>query len=409
MRPRRTHTKSRNGCDQCKKRRVKCDERGPPCSNCISRELDCSYLKIPKARGLVSAAGSPLSPAASQHSSQHSSNIESVIVSPYHAPAPSHSLSNVHGQGQVHSSPPNLFSSLRSLELMHKFSTDTYRSLSNDPSDYNVWQTVIPRKALEHDFLMNGILAIAALHTAASVEPAAALSYIDSTLEYHTAASVTYRKALDHLTPFNCDAVFAHSIITTVIGIALPRLTATRDETSNMTENIVVVFELLQGVRKIIWISDPWLHSRLFTCRKEFLEALVKDPEPDADAAMDKLNVLNDSRLANVDPEQHRINRDAVALLRRCFARHAVCSDAASVLTWLAAVEKDFVSQLRLRKPFPVLVLMHWGALLNELDGQMWWARNSGKALVIELTSVLQPDILQWEGAHLWPRQKVGL
>lgn len=402
MRPRRAHTKSRNGCDQCKKRRVKCDERGPPCANCVSRELDCSYLKIPKAR---TTAASPLSPAASQHSS----TIEAAIASPYQVPV--HGQNHGFGRGQGHgvSGPPDLFSSLRSLELMHKFSTDTYRSLSNDPSDYNVWQTVIPRKALEHDFLMNGILAIAALHMAASVEPAAALSYIDSTLEYHTAASVTYRQALDHLTPFNCDAVFAHSIITTIIGIALPRLTATRDETSNMTENIVVVFELLQGVRKIIWISDPWLHSRLFTCRRDFLEALVKDPEPDADAAMAKLDVLNDTKLASVDPEQHRINRDAVALLRRCFARHAVSSDAASVLTWLAAVEKDFVHRLRQRQPFPLLVLMHWGVLLGELDGQMWWARNSGKALVIELTSVLQPGILQWEGAHLWPRRKVGL
>ena len=416
MRPRRAHTKSRNGCDQCKKRRVKCDERGPPCSNCISRELECSYLKIPKARGGLVSTTSPLSPA----ESQHSLNVEPAsIASPYVIQAQvqsqiqSQSQSQSQGLGTTTTTkttgPASLTSSLRSLELMHKFSTDTYRSLSNDASDYNVWQTVIPRKALEHDFLLNGILAIAALHMAACVEPAAALSYIDSTLEYHTAASVTYRQALDHLTPFNCDAVFAHSIITTIIGIALPRLTATRDETSNMTENIVVVFELLQGVKKIIWISEPWLHTRLFTSRKEFLEALVKDPEPDADAALAKLTVLNDTKITPMDPEQHRSNREAIALLRRCFARHAVSSDAAAVLTWLAAVEKDFVSRLRQRQPFPLLILMHWGVLLGELDGQMWWARNSGKALVIELTAALQHEILEWEGAHMWPRQKVGL
>src|ERR1700742_2357411 len=43
MVPRRTHTKSRNGCDGCKKRHVKCDESGPPCTNCIARELECKY------------------------------------------------------------------------------------------------------------------------------------------------------------------------------------------------------------------------------------------------------------------------------------------------------------------------------------------------------------------------------
>lgn len=291
---------------------------------------------------------------------------------------------------------------------MHKFSTETYKSLSNDPSDHDVWQMEIPRKALEHDFLLSGILAVAALHTAASIEGSAALSYIDTALEYHNVASAPYRLALDNLTPLNCDAVFAHSIITTVIGISLPRLTATRDESSNMMENIVVVFELLQGVKKIIWISKPWLHTRLFTSRHEFWKDNLSEPEPEADAALAKLTTLND-KMAALDPEQHRINRDAIMLLRRCYSRHAIARDAASVLTWLAAVDKDFVDRLRRRQPFPLLVLMHWAVLLGGLDGQMWWAKDSGKALITELSAALQHDAFQLEGTHLWPREKMGL
>lgn len=307
----------------------------------------------------------------------------------------------------VHS--PSNFSGLRNLELMHKFSTETFRSLSNDTSDFHVWQMVIPRQALEHDFLMSGVLAVAALHTATSIEPLAALSYIDTALEYHNMAFAPFRQALDHLTPLNCDAVFAHSIITTVVGIALPRLTATRDESSNMTENIIVVFELLQGVKKIFWISEPWLHTKLFTPRHEFWKASVAELDEGTAAALTKLAKLNDDSMANFDPEEHRINRDAIALLRRCFSRHANAADAASVLTWLAAVDKDFVDRLRRRKAFPLLILMHWGVLLGSLDGQMWWARNSGKALIIELLTALHPGVFQWEGAQLWPKQKMGL
>lgn len=293
---------------------------------------------------------------------------------------------------------------------MHKFSTETFMSLSNDPSDFHVWQMVVPRKALEHDFLLSGILAVAALHAATLIESPAALSYIDTALEHHNMAFAPFRRALDHITPFNCDAVFAHSIITTIIGIALPRLTATRDESSNMTENIIVVFELLQGVRNIAWISEPWLHTKLFTSRREFWkESSVTELDPETEAALNKLATLNDDTMATVDQEQHRMNRDAIALLHRCFLRHANARDAASVLTWLAAVDKDFVDRLRRRKPFPLLILMYWGVLLGTLDGQMWWARNSGKALVTELLVALHPGVFQWEGAQLWPKQKLGL
>ena len=52
---------------------------------------------------------------------------------------------------------------------------------------------------------------------------------------------------------------------------------------------------------------------------------------------------------------------------------------------------------------------MHWGVLLGELDGEMWWARNSGKALVAELLIALPTEAFQWDGAQLWPKERLGL
>ncbi|PRT52771.1 Sterol uptake control protein 2 [Wickerhamiella sorbophila] len=42
---RRPHTKSRNGCITCKRRRVKCDELHPKCRNCIHLRLECRYVE----------------------------------------------------------------------------------------------------------------------------------------------------------------------------------------------------------------------------------------------------------------------------------------------------------------------------------------------------------------------------
>ncbi|CAI6341413.1 unnamed protein product [Periconia digitata] len=40
---RKCHVKSRNGCVQCKRRRVKCDVKQPICSSCSRRGEDCQY------------------------------------------------------------------------------------------------------------------------------------------------------------------------------------------------------------------------------------------------------------------------------------------------------------------------------------------------------------------------------
>ncbi|PYH46988.1 Zn(II)2Cys6 transcription factor domain-containing protein [Aspergillus saccharolyticus JOP 1030-1] len=391
MPPRRTHTKSRNGCDQCKKRRVKCDEQGPPCSNCTSRELKCTYFRVPTARN------SATSPAAS--STPASVNAPQGLTN--HVSSHNRRLSR-HG-----SSIPPKFGSARELELMHKYATETYQSLCNEPVDHYTWQIVIARKAFQHDFLMSGLLAVASLHIAATLDPPDALSYIDTALEYHDRAFAPFRNAIDNLTPANCDAVFAHSVITTVIGIALPRLSTDREESTSMTENIIVVFELLHGVSKIYTLSRDWLSTQLVTSRKGFWETQLSILDSETETAFDRLTRLSHVMQENISGEQHRIIAEAIALLRRCFCRYDHTRDIASILGWLAMASKEFVHALRCRQPLALLVLMHWGALLVELDGKVWWAKNSGRALVSELLGALRPCDAQWEGALKWPERKI--
>ncbi|GKZ22383.1 hypothetical protein AbraCBS73388_008531 [Aspergillus brasiliensis] len=366
-----------------------CDERGPPCSNCISRELACTYLNTPAARKETTQSTSP-----------DTMQIPS-IVSPSEA--------TIYPNQPISRHEPPTPTRLRELELMHKFSTETYQSLCNEPTDHHEWQSAIPRKALKHDFLMSGILAVASLHIASTLDPSEALSYIDTALEYHDLAFAPFRHAIDNLTPANCDAVFAHSVITTVIGITLPQLVVARGESQSMTENIIVVFELLHGVSKIFTISRPWLQGKLFTSRRGFWETQLSILDSEIEAALDRLTALNNDMLATDNAEQHHIVKNAIALLRRCFCRYNHARDVASILAWVATVDKEFVHALRCRQPLALLVLMHWGALLHELDGKVWWAKNSGTALVSELLNALRPCDVRWEGALQWPKRKIGL
>ncbi|OJJ45557.1 hypothetical protein ASPZODRAFT_68436 [Penicilliopsis zonata CBS 506.65] len=384
MPPRRAHKKSRYGCDQCKRRRVKCDEQSP-CANCISRELKCTFFNAPKPKAIPDdsrPAAGPERPAQVQH-----------LSSP----------------GTASSTPLSRSTVLRDLELMHKFSTETWKSMCINEADKHIWQIVLPREALNHDFLLGGLLALASLHTATTLEPSAALSYVDTALQYHNRTFAPFRQALDSLTPENCDAVFAHSVVTSIVGITLPRLMPHHDGTPSMTENVTVIFELLRGVSKIRRLSGPWLKYNLFSYKYGFWGPETEALDTDTDEALTRLETLNDTAIAPSDMEQHRINKDAMYYLRRCFIRFANCTDVASALAWLAAVHRDFVQSVRRRLPFALLIVMHWGVLIGQFDGRIWWANGLGKALVSELLPCLKSGDRQWENARLWPPKKMGL
>ncbi|KAF7585932.1 hypothetical protein BBP40_009852 [Aspergillus hancockii] len=328
-----------------------------------------------------------------------------------HPPAPGRAqLENYAEQpiSSVEAAGPGSSFSLRDLELMHKFSTETYRSMCGDQSDMDDWKIFIPQQSYSHPFLLHGILALAALHIAATSDPARALSYLNTALRYNNMAFPPFRHALDFLTPLNCDAVFAHSAIITVIGIALPRLSAQhRGECFSMIENMITVFELLQGSTKISRISRPWLKAGMFS-KYDFWQMGNGELDPEMALAIEKLSRLN-NYITKADGEQLSANREAIQLLRSCFAKFTRLPHPVAILAWLVYVKKEFIEGLRMRQPFPLLILMYWGVLLNELGNRFWWARGCGKDLVNELLIELESGDSVWEQALQWPRVTVGV
>lgn len=47
---RRTHKNSRDGCPNCRAKRIKCTEELPSCSNCVKKKYRCGYLDFPQDR-----------------------------------------------------------------------------------------------------------------------------------------------------------------------------------------------------------------------------------------------------------------------------------------------------------------------------------------------------------------------
>ncbi|KAF1955480.1 hypothetical protein CC80DRAFT_492987 [Byssothecium circinans] len=123
--PRKGHTKSRRGCYNCKRRRIKCNERHPECNHCIKAGLRCEY----PANIIQTTQPSPTSP-----SPQEIVNLRST---------------------------PGTFT-MNDMKLFHHFLITAYPHLPVGAD--KIWITVIPSFAHNYEYLIHSILALAASH-----------------------------------------------------------------------------------------------------------------------------------------------------------------------------------------------------------------------------------------------------
>ncbi|KAL2061575.1 hypothetical protein VTL71DRAFT_6952 [Oculimacula yallundae] len=126
-RPRKGHRKSRGGCYNCKRRKIKCQENQPACHNCTRKNLDCRY-PAPKTLSALR---------------------DSVLYFP--SPITSVNL-------QV---TPTVFT-LTDMRLFHHYLLDAYPHLpvGNDTA----WLSQVPLVAHHNEYLMHAVLGLAASH-----------------------------------------------------------------------------------------------------------------------------------------------------------------------------------------------------------------------------------------------------
>ncbi|KAK7927082.1 hypothetical protein PG985_004080 [Apiospora marii] len=229
---RRPHKKSRHGCGSCKKFHVKvwprpshthllsttrdlqaaqCDESGPPCGNCILRQVPCEYPTIKGPKG-------NRSPSLAAYSNQHSDSASSRSSTPSH---------------QCPSQQPSLTLSpwgsdrLLELELMHRWCTRTYTGFVAVPEDAYYCMGVLPRLALEYsDVLLSTIMATAALDTAmTSASESGRGSYARIAMQYYDKASAAFRDPALSPTPENHHILVFVSAMLVIFNLAISQIT----------------------------------------------------------------------------------------------------------------------------------------------------------------------------------------
>lgn len=290
----------------------------------------------------------------------------------------------------------------RELELMHHYSTKTYLTFSATGVSSEIWKSFVIQEGLKYDFLIDGILGLSAIHIAVEGTDKPE-DYVKCALEYQNRAFGSFRDALSNLNSKNCSALFAFSVIAMIGAIISTRIVKTGSDKSP-TENILLVFELLEGVRFVSKAGRDWLKLGPFGPVFDlWFLPMSSAQDPSVKIALDDLMTVNGTMRLTRTEEQHATLTAAIEHLQTCFSK-----DKEMVLTWLAMSGKEFMSELRMGKPMAMLIFLHWGVLLNRLSDE-WWVDDSGKRLVAELSTRLRECGEGWARSSIWARSQVGL
>lgn len=404
MQKRRSHKKSRNGCQNCKKWHTKCDESGPPCNNCTLRKAKCIYSRPnsdnDSTTGSLAIRARQRELAAYRPSVDRPPGDVGTICAAYGGP-----------------------SRLMDLELMHQWSTKTYDCFSGIPEDGYYLQHILPRSALKYDFMLNCIMAISSLHIARSVDESQSTKYLNAALEFYNRGSSSFRMNLGSINEDNCLVLYMFSAIAVTVHLAIPQ------SSPNMLKHATVAFDLLNGCTSIGMMAMPWMLKSDFPLRT-FLSRIGASKDiidADAKAAFVRLRLLNDQRYKStteVNPDEedqlgvvviheHELYEMAIHSLEICYAEEANGVLQGFCTTLPSMMGKPFISLVSQCDPFILLIVMHWAVLLNELDPKFWWMISLGKKLAVEIADLLRtrhPDLaLEWQEAIAWPLTRMGL
>lgn len=298
---------------------------------------------------------------------------------------------------------------LLEMRLMHQFTAFTTRKDWLSLHDQNVsdmWQNYAPALAFEHQFLLNAIISIAALHLT-KIQPERK-DMADTHRTYFNAAISQHRHAVRDMNPDSAEAV----LISTVL-IALPAFTLLQNTEAISYSPPLQLFYILAGNVPIFQQGLPLVATSskvmcILTAKPNIAEFLS---EASHNVYLEPFTELTTWRATNeiLDSESQNAYRFALGFIG-CVLSHIESgpTDASQIRRLIYAfptvVRPVFVERLSEGTPRALVILAYFFCLAKAVDN-VWWMRGIAEREVFGIQTKLPEE---WQWAMAWPLQKLA-
>ncbi|KAJ6024956.1 hypothetical protein N7540_005753 [Penicillium herquei] len=389
---RRSHNKSRHGCNNCKRRRVKCNESRPSCSNCDQRQEPCIYaetgplafMKQPKIRSKKKTS-SPDDDQRSQtlgSESQYSTQKEGDRVDDLSLTTDAPSLN------------------MTQAELMLQWIYHTHKVFARNEATRQVWEKHVTREALRAPFLMHGILALSALHLSHLREDGRHIMWLDAAIAHKSTALSMFTEQLRSISRSNAKAMMGFAGLAFAFSLA-STLESTKD--ISRLDALIDVFSMARGVETVMSADEAFIQTTDFAPLFDMTSPEVIVPE-DTVRALDNLKRLYDRyALQSSDPNLETYNTAI-----RCFGRlvefaYAEPTSMTLVAGWAIRAQAEYIDALKRREPLSLVILAHYSVFLHLARGN-WCIGSWGHEVLEEILGNLDSD---WLPHVSWASEKV--
>ncbi|KAJ0415767.1 hypothetical protein BJY00DRAFT_326717 [Aspergillus carlsbadensis] len=405
---RRSHKKSRNGCDQCKRRRIKCDEEHP-CQNCSRRGMPCTFEHR--------ASATPPADRAPEIGTILSDVRGRMLASSGHK-APG-SRSRPPSEDPFRSFNERLAEGTwfpqewtgQDPELMHHYTLHTSKTFARRPEMQETWQVTIPEIAYGYEFLMHGILGLSALHLS-YLKPERYSHYLAGAGFHMSLGLRSYRRVLMAPSQDNCYALFCFSGLIMVYIYASP-MDPLESHSAAGLDSIFELLGLCRGTLVLLPYFDLIQKSPLeHLFRREFIDDGANEPKPhptlfpDLPHHLSTLSTLITTEIPS--PTDQSIFNQALSRLQASFASIENATqplECGMLYLWPLSVGEEFFTFLRQRHPVALVLLAFYCAQLRVFE-DYWFVGGQGRVWLGRVEDALAGRFAEW---IVWPRGVLGV
>ncbi|TGJ80693.1 hypothetical protein E0Z10_g8073 [Xylaria hypoxylon] len=370
----RPHKKSRAGCKQCKKRKVKCDEAKPTCKACTLRKEKCIYPDTPPsvlpstAKHLPTGTTSslPLREAREQlvESIEEAEEVESVEDAAF-----------MHDMIPVVSEPlfiPEQAADVMDMKMLWFYTTHSFQNFAINSGRSPVIDHILKVKIVEHafrsPFLMETLKALSALHLRVLNQPIPNQKLV----AYQAKAFQGYRNAIEKADPIDFPALLGCSLLTVALSSQSFR------EPNGKRLFVVDWIAVWRGIGLIIELIEPQ------AVHDSGLAALFYRPPIDMEKSAQYIpnNLLFMVTSIKYGDADYGYQKDYYELLRYLGSLYMELTEHGfgpvldlRVITFFTFCPRPLLPLMKQYRPRVLVIIAYWLCFVKLLHHGSWWMR----------------------------------
>ncbi|KAI0156499.1 hypothetical protein GGR57DRAFT_83338 [Xylariaceae sp. FL1272] len=360
--PKKPHRKSRAGCRQCKKRKVKCDEAKPACTACTLRKEKCEY---PNSPGTSTGKSSPSPDRSSLAMRSRSTTPEAstfggygfepttvpVIAEPTFRPEDKDAID---------------------MKMLWFYNTYAFQSFSVNTNFSQVTDYALKVKVIEHafqsPFLMDTLMGLSALHLSSLGQPIPQ----HKSAAYQSRAFEGYRNAIEKANPDDFPALLGCSLF--MIALSSQNFRGPNRKRLFIIEWI----HIWRGIGLIVELVSPR------SVQDSGIAVLFYRPPIDPDKSMEHipnnlLFMVSSIKYGDDDYEHQKEYYDFLKILGSLYQELKQYGFGPllnlRVITFFSFFPRVLLPLARQLRPRVLIIIAHWLCFVKCAAPGPWWMR----------------------------------